>query len=168
MVRRRFHFDADFDFAFNDNNFSDEVLRIKIMLDPIDSRPNLVDCTTIVNRARHREDVKRRTSVDIALMPNKKILNGNQPDLDECEYQDEDVVAMVEEPNSSDEATNDVDSDWSMDYPRRCNFQSLTRCCKAISGWSVQGYNQVLGRGFGLAPSLSRGNTMKVMIFRFP
>ena len=55
--------------------------------------------------------------MDIALMPNKKILNGNQPDLDECEYQDEDVVAMVEEPNSSDEATNSVDSDWSMDYP---------------------------------------------------
>lgn len=28
--------DADFDFAFNDNNFFDRVLRIKIMLDPID------------------------------------------------------------------------------------------------------------------------------------
>jgi len=37
---------------------------------------------------------------DIASVPDEQILNGNQPDLDECENQDEDAVAMVEEPNS--------------------------------------------------------------------
>lgn len=40
------------------------------------------------------------SGVDIASVPDEQILNGNQPDLDECENQDEDAVAMVEEPNS--------------------------------------------------------------------
>ncbi|KAL9304057.1 hypothetical protein ACSQ67_021320 [Phaseolus vulgaris] len=127
--------DADFAFAFNDSNFSDRVLRIEIMPDPVDARPDTDGCTTIADWARHRkrrrEDVKKDNGnlslslslplcicfccVDIASVPDEQILNGNQPDLDECENQDEDAVAMVEEPNSGDEATNSIDSDWSMD-----------------------------------------------------
>jgi len=55
--------DADFAFAFNDSNFSDRVLRIEIMPDPVDARPDSDGCTTIADWARHRkrrrEDIKK-------------------------------------------------------------------------------------------------------------
>jgi len=35
-----------------------------------------------------------------AAVPDEQILNGNQPDVDERENQDEEAVAMVEEPHS--------------------------------------------------------------------
>jgi hypothetical protein len=59
--------DADFGFAFNDSNFSDRVLRIEIMPDPVDPQPDSELCTTIADWARHRkrrrEDVKKENGI---------------------------------------------------------------------------------------------------------
>ncbi|RZC22479.1 BTB/POZ domain-containing protein POB1 isoform B [Glycine soja] len=114
--------DADFGFAFNDSNFSDRILRIEIMGDPVEARPDSDGCTTIADWARHRkrrrEDIKKDNVVDLTLLPDEQILNGNQPDMDDfvpTENQDEDAVAMVEEPPSGDEAANSNDSNWNMD-----------------------------------------------------
>ncbi|XP_024628286.1 BTB/POZ domain-containing protein POB1 isoform X1 [Medicago truncatula] len=104
--------DADFGFAFNDSNFSDRVLRIEIMADPVDPQPDSENCTSIADWARHRkrrrEDIKKENVGDL---PDEQILNGNQPDMDDCvasENQEEEVVAMVEESPSGDEAVNDL------------------------------------------------------------
>ncbi|CAJ2662903.1 unnamed protein product [Trifolium pratense] len=113
--------DADFGFAFNDSNFSDRVLRIEIMPDPVDPQPDSELCTTIADWARHRkrrrEDVKKENGVD---MPDEQILNGNQPEMDDfvaSENQDEEVVAMVEEFPSGDEAVNtNDDPNLGMDF----------------------------------------------------
>lgn len=38
--------------------------------------------------------------IDLTVLPDEQILNGNQPDMDDCapcENQDEEAVAMVEE-----------------------------------------------------------------------
>ncbi|KAG4914083.1 hypothetical protein AAZX31_19G237600 [Glycine max] len=114
--------DADFGFAFNDSNFSDRILRIEIMGDPVEARPDSEGCTTIADWARHRkrrrEDIKKDNVVDLTLLPDEQILNENQPDMDDfvpSENQDEDAVAMVEEPPSGDEAANSNDSNWNMD-----------------------------------------------------
>jgi len=40
------------------------------------------------------------SGTDPAAMPDEQVLNGNQPDVDERENQDEEAVAMVEEPHS--------------------------------------------------------------------
>lgn len=57
--------DADFAFAFNDSNFSDRLLRIEIMGDLPESRPDSEACTSIADWARHRkrrrEDFKKET-----------------------------------------------------------------------------------------------------------
>ena len=108
--------EADFGFAFNDSNFSDRILRIEIMDDPVDARTDSDACATIADWARHRkrrrEDIKKENAVDLALLPEEQVLDGNQPDMDDfaaCENQDEEAVAMVEESPSGDEA---VDADW--------------------------------------------------------
>ncbi|CAI8607625.1 unnamed protein product [Vicia faba] len=124
--------DADFGFAFNDSNFSDRILRIEIMADPVDPQPDSETCTTIADWARHRkrrrEDIKKDNVGDL---PDEQILNGNQPDMDDCvasENQDEEVVAMVEESPSGDEAviSND-DLNLGMDYaePAVVRFKTL-------------------------------------------
>jgi hypothetical protein len=55
--------DADFAFAFNDSNFSDRVLRIEILGDPPENRPDSEACISIADWARHRkrrrEDIKK-------------------------------------------------------------------------------------------------------------
>ncbi|KAL2345873.1 hypothetical protein Fmac_007158 [Flemingia macrophylla] len=115
--------DADFAFAFNDSNFSDRMLRIEIMADPVEARPDAHGCTTIADWARHRkrrrDDLRRDNNVvDLTLLPDEQILNGNQLDLDDfvpSENQDEEAVAMVEEFPSGDEAANCNDSNWNMD-----------------------------------------------------
>ena len=59
--------DADFGFAFNDSNFSDRILRIEIMGDPVEARPDSDGCTTIADWARHRkrrrEDIKKDNGI---------------------------------------------------------------------------------------------------------
>ncbi|KAJ0052516.1 hypothetical protein Pint_00525 [Pistacia integerrima] len=114
--------DGDFGFAFNDSNFSDRLLRIEIMGEQADSRPDGEGCNSIADWARHRkrrrEDIKKDTSTDLTVCPEEQILNVNQPDMDDCvgcENQDEEVEAMIEESPSGDEAVNGNESSWSMD-----------------------------------------------------
>ncbi|KAI4355175.1 hypothetical protein L6164_003971 [Bauhinia variegata] len=114
--------EADFGFAFNDSNFSDRILRIEIMGDPVEARPDAEGCTSIFDWARHRkrrrEDIKKENAVDLTLCPDEQIMSCNQPDMDDCapsENQDEEAVAMIEESPSGDEAANSNDSNWSMD-----------------------------------------------------
>ncbi|GMY23815.1 BTB/POZ domain-containing protein POB1-like [Fagus crenata] len=114
--------DADFGFAFNDSNFSDRQLRIEIMGDQPEIRPDSDGCTSIADWARHRkrrrEDIKKDNVVDLTGCAEEQILNCNQPDMDDCvvgENPDEEPVAMIEESPSGDEAANSNDSNWSMD-----------------------------------------------------
>lgn len=57
--------DSDFGFAFNDSNFSDRILRIEIMDDAPENRPDSEGCTSIADWARHRkrrrEDIKKES-----------------------------------------------------------------------------------------------------------
>lgn len=59
--------DSDFRFAFNDSNFSDRILRIEIMGDPVEARPDSEGCTSIADWARHRkrrrEDIKKENGI---------------------------------------------------------------------------------------------------------
>ncbi|OIW17209.1 hypothetical protein TanjilG_02498 [Lupinus angustifolius] len=118
--------DSDFAFAFNDSNFSDRILRIEIINDPIQTRPDSNACTTIADwashRKRRRDDSINKDNVvaDLTLLPDEQILNDNQTDIDDCvpcENQDEEADAMVEEPPSDigDEAANRTESNCSMD-----------------------------------------------------
>ncbi|XP_004306705.1 PREDICTED: BTB/POZ domain-containing protein POB1-like [Fragaria vesca subsp. vesca] len=123
--------DADFAFAFNDSNFSDRLLRIEIMGDSPESRPDSEACTSIADWARHRkrrrEDFKKEIVVELSDCPEEQILNDNQPDMDDepCENQDEDAVAMVEESPSGDEGANSIDSDWGMDCSTVVRIKTL-------------------------------------------
>ena len=53
--------DGDFGFAFNDSNFSDHVLRIEIINESTEARPDGEGCTSLAdwgrNRKRRREDI---------------------------------------------------------------------------------------------------------------
>lgn len=102
--------DADFAFAFNDSNFSDRVLQIEIIDDPVEARPDAEGCTTISDWASHRKrrrhDIKKENN-DLALIPDEQSMNENHPDMDDflaCENEDGDAAAMLEESPSGDEA----------------------------------------------------------------
>lgn len=114
--------DGDFAFAFNDSNFSDRTLRIEIIAESQETRSDREACQSLAdwarNRKRRREDIKKEIAVDITICPEEQILNCNQPDADDglgCENEDEEVVAMIEESHSGDEAANSNDSNWSME-----------------------------------------------------
>lgn len=116
--------DGDFGFAFNDSNFSDRILRIEIISESAEARPDGEGCTSLAdwarNRKRRREDIKREnafTSLDMAAGQEEQILNqpDNIPDDADTENQDEETAAMIEEPPSGDEGANDNDSNWSME-----------------------------------------------------
>lgn len=49
----------DFAFAFNDSNFSDRVLRIEIMPDSPDTRPDLEGCLTLADWATRKSKRRR-------------------------------------------------------------------------------------------------------------
>ncbi|CAI9094231.1 OLC1v1029931C1 [Oldenlandia corymbosa var. corymbosa] len=124
--------DSDFGFAFNDSNFSDRVLRIEILPDLPDSKSDSDGCSTIAdwarNRKRRREDIKKDADADV-MQREEQILNCNMPDTDDAvpyenENQDEEAVAMIEEPPQGigmapdqldDEATEESDSSLNMD-----------------------------------------------------
>lgn len=121
--------DADFAFAFNDSNFSDRVLRIEIMSDPVDPQPDSQTCASIADWARHRkrrrEDIKKESVGESTSLPDEQVLNGNQPDMDDClayvnenENDYEEAVAMIEESPSDvgDEAVDSNDSKRNMDF----------------------------------------------------
>jgi hypothetical protein len=57
-------FDFDFSFAFNNNNFSNQVLKIKIIPNLFEGKSNDKGCTSIVilaigNKNRQREETKK-------------------------------------------------------------------------------------------------------------
>ncbi|XP_024988108.1 BTB/POZ domain-containing protein At2g46260-like isoform X2 [Cynara cardunculus var. scolymus] len=123
--------DGDFGFAFNDSNFSDRVLRIEIVSDPLEARPDGEGYLSLADwcrdRKRRREDVKRENPVDIAAgCQEEQILN--QPDhIDDgvdTENQDEEPAAMIEEA-PSDEGANDNDSNWSMECSKVLRVKTL-------------------------------------------
>ncbi|KAI3818518.1 hypothetical protein L1987_12327 [Smallanthus sonchifolius] len=104
---------SDFAFAFNDRNFSDRVLRIEIVSEPLESAPDGEGCTSLAdwarNRKRRREDIKKENVVDCAAgYPEEQVFN--QPDDVDTENQDEEPAAMVEESLS-----DDNDSNWTME-----------------------------------------------------
>ncbi|XP_059442586.1 BTB/POZ domain-containing protein POB1-like isoform X2 [Corylus avellana] len=112
--------DLDFSFAFNNNNFSDRVLKIETIPDLSERKSNDKGCTSIAilarNKKRQREEIKKET-VDF---PNygERILNCNVPDTkDGVSYGNEDVedMATIEEVPSGDEAALGNDSLWKMD-----------------------------------------------------
>ncbi|KAK2650138.1 hypothetical protein Ddye_017627 [Dipteronia dyeriana] len=125
--------DGDFGFAFNDSNFSDRLLRIEIMEDSLDDSPDGDGCNSIADWARHRkrrrEDIKKDNALDLTACPvEEQILNGNQPDIDDCvgcENQDEEADAMIEESPSGDETIPGNDSSWSMDCSTVVRIKTL-------------------------------------------
>ncbi|KAK2419352.1 BTB/POZ domain-containing protein POB1 [Trifolium repens] len=101
----------DFGFAFNDSNFSDRILQIEVMNDPIEPSSNADGCSTVADwandRKRRREDINK----DNDLLP-------DQPDLIDFaprEPQDEEADAMLEESPSGDEASTADDANLQMD-----------------------------------------------------
>eukprot|EP00262_Sarcandra_glabra_P002690 TRINITY_DN13097_c0_g2_i1.p1 TRINITY_DN13097_c0_g2~~TRINITY_DN13097_c0_g2_i1.p1 ORF type:complete len:566 (+),score=69.87 TRINITY_DN13097_c0_g2_i1:98-1795(+) len=114
--------DRDFAFAFNDSNFSDRVLRIEIVSELPESKSDGEGCTSLAdwarNRKRRREEIKKEIAAELPVIREEEILNCNQPDsLDALAYenQDEEVVAMIEESPSGDDAAQSNDFSWSMD-----------------------------------------------------
>ncbi|KAK4364156.1 hypothetical protein RND71_015514 [Anisodus tanguticus] len=130
--------EPDFAFAFNDSNFSDRVLKIEILGDLIDGGSESNGCNSLAdwarNRKRRREDFRKENdmyhsfaALDITECPEEQIISCNQIDSEDAdiENQDESVVAMIEEPNSGDEAANSDDSTWNCDSPRVVKVKTL-------------------------------------------
>ncbi|CAH9123689.1 unnamed protein product [Cuscuta epithymum] len=115
----------DFAFAFNDSNFSDRLLRIEIVPDPTDQPSDAEGYQSIADWARNRkrrkeEDPTNGNALDITICPEEQIQDCHQIDPEEdvdadTDIQEEEVVAMVEETHSGDEAPSSEDSDWNMD-----------------------------------------------------
>ncbi|GAB2271778.1 Boi protein [Dionaea muscipula] len=110
----------DYEFAFNDSNFSDRILRIEIMAGSSDSKAECDGCSSLAdwarNRKRRREDFKKDCGTDVAACAEERLLN--QPDTDDVigyDNDDEASGAMNEEAPSGDEAANCNDSSWSVD-----------------------------------------------------
>jgi hypothetical protein len=59
----------DFGFAFNDSNFSDRILQIEVMNDPIEASSNADGCSTVADwandRKRRREDINKDNGIKI-------------------------------------------------------------------------------------------------------
>ncbi|XP_058100291.1 BTB/POZ domain-containing protein POB1-like isoform X2 [Magnolia sinica] len=114
--------DRDFAFAFNNDIFSDRVLRIEIAAELPECKSDGEGCGSIAewarNRKRRREEIKKENAVELSVHREDHILNCDQPDTVDgvvYENQDEDAEAMIEETPSGDEAANSNDSSWSMD-----------------------------------------------------
>ncbi|KAL2490299.1 BTB/POZ domain-containing protein POB1 [Abeliophyllum distichum] len=131
----------DFGFAFNDSNFSDRVLRIEIMPDSPDTRPDAEACQTLADWAtrkskRRRGDIVEKendmchsfAALDINICPEEQILDCQQPDIEvgvDDENHDEEEIPMIEELSPGDEAANSDDSNWSEDNPRVLRVKTL-------------------------------------------
>ncbi|XP_004494778.1 BTB/POZ domain-containing protein POB1-like [Cicer arietinum] len=107
-------YDDDFGFAFNDSNFSDRILRIEVMEDPIETHTDTISDWS--HRKRRREDIQKEN--DLAVLPDERIINGHQPDVDDCgpsENRDDEADAMLEESPSGDEAADRSNATFNMD-----------------------------------------------------
>ncbi|KAI3449235.1 hypothetical protein Pfo_005900 [Paulownia fortunei] len=132
--------DPDFGFAFNDSNFSDRVLRIEIVADPTEARPESETCQTLADWAarkskRRRGDIAKKdndmchsfAALDINNCPEEQILDC-QPDAEDGmgdENHDEEEIPMIEDSPSGDEAANSDDSNWSEDGSRVLRVKTL-------------------------------------------
>ncbi|PNY12932.1 BTB/POZ domain-containing protein pob1-like [Trifolium pratense] len=123
----------DFAFAFNDSNFSDRILQIEVINDPIQPSSNADGCSTVADwandRKRRREDIKNENDAELSTMDSQwfrplsePFIGGNllpdQPDLIDFaprEPQDEEADAMLEESPSGDEASTVDDANLQMD-----------------------------------------------------
>ncbi|CAA2954498.1 BTB POZ domain-containing POB1-like isoform X1 [Olea europaea subsp. europaea] len=117
----------DFAFAFNDSNFSDRILRIEIVSDSLETRPESQACHTVTDWAcktkRQRGDIaKKENALDINIHPEEQILDSQQPDIDDGvgdENHDEEEIPMIEElpleTCAGDAAANSDDSNGSED-----------------------------------------------------
>lgn len=54
-------YDDDFGFAFNDSNFSDRILRIEVMEDPIETHTDTISDWS--HRKRRREDIQKENGL---------------------------------------------------------------------------------------------------------
>ncbi|KAK4415883.1 BTB/POZ domain-containing protein POB1 [Sesamum alatum] len=132
--------DQDFGFAFNDSNFSDRVLRIEIVADPMEARPESEACKTLADWAarkskRRRGNVAKKendmchsfAALDINNCPEEQILDC-QPDAEEGdgdENHDEEEIPTTEDSPSGDEAAHSDDSSWSEDGSRVLRVKTL-------------------------------------------
>ncbi|KAL3624412.1 Boi protein [Castilleja foliolosa] len=125
--------DQDFGFAFNDRNFSDRVLRIEIVADPTEARPESEACQTLADWAaarkskRRRGDVVKENALDINNCHEEQILVC-QPDGEDTlinENQDEQEIPPIEDSPSGDEAASSDDSNWSEDGSRVLGVKTL-------------------------------------------
>ncbi|XP_065858761.1 BTB/POZ domain-containing protein POB1-like isoform X2 [Euphorbia lathyris] len=120
--------DPDFAFAFNDSNFSDRVLKIEIVPDLPDTKSDGDPCTSIAdwarNRKRRREDIKKENATEGFAQSEEQIISCNMPDTEDAvvyENQDEEPMAMIEEPPTDAVLDDDVtgresnDASWNMD-----------------------------------------------------
>ncbi|CAN1743722.1 BTB/POZ domain-containing protein POB1 [Linum perenne] len=105
--------ESDFGFAFNDQNFSDRVLKIEIIPDLSTTKSDADGSITLAewarNRKRRREEIKKDRSFAVAEVVGQsveQVLNLNVPGTEETlayDNQDEEVVAMIEESAAGDE-----------------------------------------------------------------
>ncbi|KAF9622727.1 hypothetical protein IFM89_032907 [Coptis chinensis] len=105
----------DFQFAFNDINFSDRILKLEITSDreyDYEAVHSIADWAK-----RRREEIMKENALE-CVYEEEHILNCGQPDTADllvCENQDEEAVAMIEAP-PGEEAADNNDSSRSMVY----------------------------------------------------
>ncbi|XP_015580181.2 BTB/POZ domain-containing protein POB1-like [Ricinus communis] len=126
--------DPDFAFAFNDSNFSDRVLKIEIIPDLPENKSDGDPCTSIAdwarNRKRRREDIKKESAAaEVIGQSEEQIISCNMPDTDDAvvyENQDEEPMAMIEEPPTDNQ--NQLDDD----IPNNINESSWNMDCSSV------------------------------------
>ncbi|KAL7606661.1 hypothetical protein Lser_V15G15732 [Lactuca serriola] len=91
--------DDDFGFAFNDSNFSDRLLCIEIVSEPLGFRPDGEGCMNLAacfrNPKRRREDIIRENDGQVQNQPDHILDDGM-----DNEIQDEEQETMIEEPHT--------------------------------------------------------------------
>ncbi|XP_059285504.1 BTB/POZ domain-containing protein POB1-like isoform X2 [Lycium ferocissimum] len=118
---------SDFGFAFNDSNFSDRILMVEIVPDSKSNGEGCCCSSSVVDwarkRKRRREEIKKEnvdahiinlSDVDVLTQREEEVLNCSMLDTEDVlayENQDEEVVAMAEEPPSGIETTIDHPGD---------------------------------------------------------
>ncbi|KAK1320896.1 BTB/POZ domain-containing protein POB1 [Acorus calamus] len=145
--------DRNFEFAFNQPNFSDRILRIEIVTSGLpESKSDGEGCSSIAewarNRKRRREDIKKDKDVDMyleidasnvagefAVYNAEQDLNCVQPDSEDLVYENHDgeAVAMLEESPSGDEGTHSNESSWSMECTSILKVKTIYVCSAILA-----------------------------------
>ncbi|KAH6779939.1 POZ/BTB G-protein 1 [Perilla frutescens var. hirtella] len=108
---------SDFAFAFNDSNFSDRLLRIEIVTDPPDARPESDGCSGLADWAARHCDLRRRDveeesqhALDVNNCPEEHVFDCQQPDVEDGigdDNHDEVALKLIEDSPSGDEVAKD-------------------------------------------------------------